>query len=102
AGFEADYYTLNVSSQTQEFAGNLAIFPNPASEYANLKFSLDEGANVEFGIFNMMGQRVYNESAHLNAGFIDRTLQFGKLNPGVYVMRISSPKGSISQRLVVN
>jgi hypothetical protein len=100
-GFEADYYTLNVSSQEQAFAKNLAIFPNPASGYANLKFNLDEGANVKFGIFNMMGQQVYNESAHLNSGFIDRTLQFGKLNSGVYVLRISSPKGSISQRLVI-
>ncbi|MDY0342321.1 MAG: C10 family peptidase [Lentimicrobium sp.] len=100
-GFEADYYTLNVSSQDQAFAKNLAIFPNPASGYVNLKFNLDEGANVEFGIFNVMGQQVYNESAHLNSGFIDRTLQFGKLNSGVYVLRISSPKGSISQRLVI-
>lgn len=100
-GFEADYYLLNVSSQEKMFAKNLAIFPNPASGYANLKFNLDEAANIEFGVYNMMGQQVYSESASLTSGFIDRTLQFGRLNPGVYVLRISSPKGSVSQRLVI-
>lgn len=100
-GFEANYYILNVSSDQQLFARDLAIFPNPASGYVNVKFNLEEATATEFRIFNMMGQQVFAESANLTSGFIDRTLQLGKINPGVYVLRISSPKGTISQRLVI-
>lgn len=100
-GFEADYYTLNVSSPFETFAKNLNVFPNPASGYTNLKFNLEEGGSVSFEVFTVMGQQVYQQAAHLNAGFVDHTLQLGKLKPGVYILRISSRQGSVSHRLII-
>ena len=86
----------------QDFAKNLAVYPNPASGYTQIKFNLQQSSQVNFSIFNLVGEQVYNETSSILAGFVDKTLQLGNIAKGVYVLRINSDQGSISRRLVIN
>jgi hypothetical protein len=100
-GFDAEYYITNVGTTQTDFAQNLAVYPNPASGYTMVKFNLNERSNVSFTLFNLVGKQVYSESAEMPAGFVSRTLQIGNLSSGVYMLRISSDKGSVARRLIV-
>lgn len=101
-GFDAEYYISNVGTTVVDFAQNLAVYPNPASGYTQVKFNLEETARVGISLFNLIGEQVYTESAVMQAGFVNKTLQLGNLANGVYMLRINSDKGSIARRLVIN
>lgn len=100
-GFEAEYYITNVNTTVQDFAQNLAVYPNPASGYTEVKFNLNERTNVNFVLYNLIGEQVYSESSDLQAGFVSKRLQLGNLAGGVYMLRINSENGSVTRKLVV-
>jgi len=100
-GFDAEYYISNVGTTQKDFTQNLSVYPNPASGYTQVKFNLAEQSEVTLALFNLLGKQVYSETSQMQAGFVNRTLQLGNLNSGVYMLRISSEKGSVARRLIV-
>lgn len=100
-GFEAEYYVSNVSTTEKDFTQNLAIYPNPASGYTEIKFNLNKSAKVSFELYNLLGTIVYNESSQMGAGFVNKTIQLGQLSKGVYLLRISSENGNMTRKLVI-
>lgn len=100
-GFEASYYISNVKTTNEDIARNLAIYPNPAGSYTEVKFNVVEPANVKISILNLLGEEVYAEPVQLLSGYVSRTLQLGGISKGVYVLRISSDKGSVAKKLVI-
>lgn len=102
AGFDAEYYISNVGTSDKDFTRNLAVYPNPASGFTQVRFTLDEASKVTISLFNLIGEQVYSETSTMQAGFADKTLQLGSLAKGVYMLRINSEKGSVARRLVIN
>ncbi|MFH1119469.1 MAG: C10 family peptidase [Bacteroidota bacterium] len=100
-GFDAEYYISNVGTTEKDFARNLAVYPNPASGYTEVKFNLNQQTKVEISLFNLLGNQVFVETAQMQAGFVSKMLQLGNLSSGVYLLRISSENGSLTRRLVV-
>ncbi len=100
-GFEAEYYVGNVSTQINDFIPTLSVFPNPAGTYAELKFTLEKGANTSFSICDLAGREVYRHEAYVNPGFNNTMLRFGDLSAGVYMLRISNQNGNISRKLII-
>ncbi len=100
-GFEAEYYITNVNTTVKDFAQNLAVYPNPASGYTEVKFNLNERTRVNFVLYNLIGEQVYSESSDFQAGFVNKRLQLGNLAGGVYMLRINSENGSVTRKLVV-
>jgi hypothetical protein len=100
-GFDAEYYIANVNTDEKDFAKNLAVYPNPASGYTEVKFNLEAQARVDISLFNLVANLVYSESAQMPAGFVSKTLQLGQLSKGVYMLRISTENSSVTRRLIV-
>jgi len=100
-GFDAEYYIANVNTAEKDFAKNLAVYPNPASGYTEVKFNLEAQARVDISLFNLVGNLVYSESTQMQAGFVSKTLQLGQLSKGVYMLRISTENSSVTRRLIV-
>ncbi len=101
-GFEASYYIANVNTSNEDITKNLAIYPNPASNYTEVKFNLQEPATVKISVHDLIGKEVYAEPAGLMSGHVSRTLQLGDLSDGVYMIRIATDKGTITRKLILN
>ena len=101
-GFDAEYYILNVSASANEFTGNLSVYPNPAKGYTEVKFSVAEATSAVFGLYDLTGREVYQETTFLNSGFNNKVIQLNNLKSGVYLLRISSEKGIVSRKLIVD
>jgi hypothetical protein len=101
-GFEAEYYVSNVGTTEKDFTQNLAIYPNPASGYTEIKFNLNSSEKVNFELYNLLGTKVYSESSLMEAGFVNKTLQLGQFSKGVYMLRISSTNGSVARKLIID
>lgn len=100
-GFEASYYISNVNTSNEDITRNLAIYPNPAGSYTEVKFNVVEPANVKISILNLLGEEVYAEPVQLLSGYVSRTLQLGSLSKGLYLLRVSSDKGSVVKKLII-
>jgi len=100
-GFEAEYYISNVGTTQEDFTQNLAVYPNPASGYTEIRFNLNKSENVRIALYNLLGSVVYSESSQMAAGFVNKTLQLGQLSEGVYMLRISSQSGSVTRKLII-
>lgn len=100
-GFEANYYIANVNTKEEDFTKNLAIYPNPAGTYTDIKFNLTEPSNVKISVHNLLGEEVYSEPSQLLNGFVSKTIQLGGLSKGIYLVKISGEKGSVAKKLIV-
>lgn len=88
--FNANNQGLSISDFNQQ-NNQLLIYPNPTSNYVNIRISELMGSE-KIKIFNLLGQIVIEKEAHN-----DNTLDLTKLSAGTYVVNY----GKINKKIVV-
>jgi hypothetical protein len=87
--------------RTREFAG-IRVLPNPFSSQVVISYHLTQAGRVKVDVFDITGRQV--------AGLLDRELEPGrvdlhwdasKLASGVYLLRLNTPAGTQTQKLVI-
>lgn len=81
----------------------LSIYPNPARNEASVKFNLKDARTVSFAIHNLLGQKVQEvQTIPANAGSGEVSVNVSSLEPGLYLLVLSTDKGEqMIKRLVV-
>jgi hypothetical protein len=78
------------------------LYPNPTNGVANLSIELTQNENVSVTVMNSIGQQVYTvKSKNLDAGVNVMPINTENWAGGVYFINVSSPKGSLNQKLTV-
>ena len=92
-----------VSIQDEEFnESNLVLYPNPASENANLEFELSNKSEVRIDVVDITGKQVYSENMNtLNSGNQKVQINTSNFNEGVYFVTLSSEGTKTTKKLVV-
>lgn len=95
--------TVSVSEPTEEAnAMLLENYPNPTSDYTNIRFKLNQPSEVRLEIYNQVGQQV----AELASGKFDRgnhliVAGLKHLAPGQYFYRLVTDKSIQTKPLVI-
>lgn len=77
------------------------INPNPVTNNLNISFSIPSGGTVSLGVYDLSGRLVQNlTQTQLVSGSHNRSFATD-LNSGVYLCRLNSDEGSITQKFVV-
>jgi hypothetical protein len=84
-----DYTGIN-DAETAEFE----IYPNPVQANLNIKFNMDEAAQLS--IFNIVGQTVYQQEIGANA-----QIDMSSFESGVYFINLKAESKSVTRRIVV-
>lgn len=81
----------------------LSSYPNPFNPSTTITYSLPETAVVSVDVFNIMGQKVADilQDQQKTAGVHTLSLDMSKQASGVYLVRISTPKQSISRKITL-
>jgi len=81
----------------------LSIYPNPARSEASVKYNLKDARTVSFAIHNLLGQKVQEvQTMPANAGSGEVSVNVSSLEPGLYLLVLSTDKGEqMIKRLVV-
>lgn len=95
-GWTADYYTLPVSVDANNFADNFYVYPVPADN----KIVIDSDTRIdEIEVYNSYGiniasmKDVFNESTTINTS---------KYQNGVYIIKIHSGNDILSKRIIIS
>lgn len=80
----------------------LAVLPNPFARAARVRFTSPVPGPIRLALYNTAGQLVYSESrAAGKPGPVDFLLDGTRLNRGIYVLRVTSPAGTLSARVTL-
>lgn len=86
--------TLGTHNKPVEVS-ELAVYPNPVKNIANVRFYLKQKSKVTIGLYNLSGKEVWrSEQQELKGGSHTTILNIGQMNiePGSYLVRVSSDK----------
>ena len=74
-------------------ASSFNLYPNPASDKANIAMHLTASANLRIEILNVTGQQVFTMNKQMSAGNSVITIPVSSLPSGMYTVRIISGNG---------
>lgn len=78
------------------------LYPNPAKETVNLRFQLDQAADLQLSVYDLQGRLVQSERfGRLAAGEHLQTLPVAGLAPGMYQLRLQFGQQIQTQKLII-
>lgn len=80
---------------------NLTVSPNPANEFAVLRFNLDENSHTTINILDLNGRIVRTIETTLAAGNCEYLLDLSYLPNGVYFVQVLTTKTSMVEKMQV-
>ena len=69
------------------------IFPNPTNKICNIQFQSSLHSKITVGIYNMLGQEIYNQKITSSSGQFQKEISLEDYLEGVYVIHITSDQG---------
>lgn len=95
---DPDAWIVNTHAPTAQLP-TLTVFPNPARDYLTLVLSapLSDATSVE--VCDLSGRRLLTE--FLGRGQLQKQLYLDSFVPGIYLLRLESPQGVLTQKVVV-
>lgn len=100
SGWNASY-SMTVGTEEQENFNKFNLFPNPANDKLNITFTLDDVQNVKIELLSLNGLLLYTESLHAFKGDFNRVLDISQYAKGVYLLKLTSDKGTTVKKVVV-
>lgn len=87
---------MTLETEDYEFASNLVVYPNPAS---NGEFTINSSNQSEksIEIYTLLGQRIYK-----NLVLNNELINVSYLNSGVYILKINEGAKITSLKLIIN
>lgn len=76
------------------------LYPNPAIRDFTLEISLQQPQNIELTLFDMRGKPVWKVYEN-QITTLEKRVEPGELPAGVYLLNISTEKGTTSQRVII-
>lgn len=79
------------------------VYPNPMSEVAYAQFELKQSEDVTVEVMDLIGRSVKTvQQGTMPAGIHSLPISKANLTPGIYLVNVTTAKGSFSHKLVVN
>lgn len=96
--FHADLGT----SINQITNNNLCIYPNPAQESANIKYTLDNNSTVSIEVFSLLGTMIFETTPSIQSvGEQKFQLNTASLEEGIYLVNLKINTETITKKITV-
>lgn len=83
--------------------GSLTVYPNPVSDFSNIRLDLNNSANVSYKVYNLLGDVVRSEDAgSLAAGNHSLGFNVKNLSSGMYFICLQIGDEKIIRKISVN
>lgn len=97
----ADQSVVGIGEE-MEIVGSMNIYPVPATEEANVHFTLEEKENITIDLIDMTGRSISSEELGIVLpGEHVHGINVADLRSGMYFIQLSSPNGRSVERLIV-
>ncbi len=96
--------TIVLTSATTELSWieGFRLFPNPNTGLFTVDMKGIPQEEVEFTLFNALGQQMHRETADFSAGSLLYSFQYGQLATGIYTLRVQAEGQAMYVKVIVN
>lgn len=95
----------DVNAGVNEYSSNglslLGAYPNPASDYTNISYRLDESSTIAISVFDLTGKEILNSSERLSAGIHEIKIPLKDVAAGNYYYTIKTEKSQLTSKFIV-
>ena len=77
-----------VIENTHKIITTINCFPNPASSFVNLEFSIENDSKLDISLVDNLGKLVYSNSSLFNSGVNRITLPLDNVSKGIYYIEV--------------
>ncbi len=108
-GYSVNFFVLHEENIPEEPSAirkhmretKLKTFPNPAADELFVQYHLDNPGEVSFTLYDLQGRRVRSlPSQRMPQGMHTTSINLSGLAPGIYLLRMTTPAGILSRRIV--
>lgn len=78
------------------------VYPNPATDKVNIRYNSTYGTSAQLEIFNIVGNKMYQQNLKLTGGMNIIPLDVSDLRSGIYMYTISTKNSSYTGRFTVS
>ena len=94
-------YTLGGERVAAEVVSGLDVYPNPSRDIFNISFSTKTSQTVNVQVVNLLGEVVYTEELVDFEGYHQTLVDMNGKPKGVYFLEITTLKGSVNKKIVL-
>ena len=80
---------------------NISVYPNPSSGIFNVKLNSFINSEIEISVYDILGREISQNSFNTISNF-NEEIDISNASPGIYLMSISSKRGKVTRRIIVN
>lgn len=91
---------ISTTKKAPEFE-YMRFYPNPTKSHINISFRLNEPANTNVKITNVLGQVKFEEKLSNFSGTYNELVDVSDFGRGTYILNIQQGKRSISKKIIV-
>jgi dienelactone hydrolase len=94
--------TADLTTKLTEEKGDLSVYPNPASSMATIQFNITAASEATIGLYDIQGKLFKSIKQGMQpAGQYQLNLDVSGLNPGLYMIKVSTQFDSYSKRMEI-
>ncbi|HTX87774.1 MAG TPA: C10 family peptidase [Bacteroidales bacterium] len=99
-GWDASY-TITVGTDDQKSFNDLTVYPNPVNDLLTIRFTMADLQNVKIEMLSLNGGTLYQEQVSNVKGNFEKSLDLSSWTKGIYLLRLTSDKGIVTRKIVV-
>gem|GEM_PF-1773377 len=80
--------------------GEVSVYPNPTNQNVTVQFNTSQNENVEFMLYNLMGEMVYDKNVSEQAGIINQQINMYQLPNGIYLLKVNEDNKFMTQKII--
>ena len=97
----ATIYVTAGSGIQAEDAFSLSVYPNPATDFVNVEFTMPDKGEAMLSVFDMLGKKVYDVNLGMVFGNVIRSINTSTYAAGVYNVKLSVNGKEYNSRVVI-
>ncbi len=79
----------------------LSIYPNPADDKVNVKYTSPDAGNIQINILELSGKKVYSKTYAVIGNVFEKEMNISHLAKGIYILQVENGNTVDSKKLVV-
>ena len=80
---------------------NISVYPNPSSGIFNVKLNSFIDSDIKISVYDILGREISQNSFNTISDF-NEEIDISNAKPGIYLMTISSERGKVTRRIIIN
>jgi len=79
----------------------LSVYPNPANDVITMDLYAEREENIQINLYDVVGKNLYSTSKQQVIGEYQERIPVGNYAKGLYMLRITTSKGTVVKKIVV-